>query len=56
MTFKSYEDTKVERIENGIKITRYSSSDKNGYRKVRSKSSKSRKSIKNPTVVVERIG
>lgn len=56
MIFESYEDSKEERIENGIKITRYKPSERDGYRKVRSKYSKSRKSILNPIVVIERIG
>ena len=56
MTFESYENTKKERVENGIKITRYAPSEKNGYRALRNGYSKSRKSIKNPAVEITVIG
>jgi len=35
MVFKSYEDTKKVRKENGVKVTRYDVSDKNGYKKLK---------------------
>jgi len=56
MVFKSYEDTKTVRKENGIKITRYDISDKNGYKKLKEEYIIRKTKNKKLAVSINRVG